>query len=98
MLDTPVDFSLLKKVVIDFYSDWCGPCQKISKKYLELSNEYTDLFFYKINIDVYRQLAEEYNVRTIPCFITLIDGKEHSRLAGMSETKLEELVKELREK
>ena len=98
MLNEPVDFSLLKKVIIDFYADWCGPCQKISQRYLELSHEYTDVFFYKINIDTYRQLAEDYKVRSIPCFVTLIDGKEHSRMNGINEKKLEELVKDLREK
>lgn len=98
MLDVPIDFSLLRKVIIYFYSVWCGPCEAVSQKYLDLSKEYTDIFFYKINVEIYRHVADEYKVKSIPCFVTLMDGKEHSRLNDVNEKKLEELVRELREK
>ena len=39
------------KCVIDFYTSWCGPCTTIKPKFAELSNKYTDIMFYNVDID-----------------------------------------------
>jgi thioredoxin 1 len=38
-------------VVVDFYADWCGPCRMIAPAFENLSNEFTDVIFIKVNVD-----------------------------------------------
>lgn len=55
-----------KTVVVDFYATWCGPCKMLSPIMEELSNEYDDVEFYKINVDDNQNIATTYNVSSIP--------------------------------
>ena len=53
-------------VVIDLYSDWCGPCRMLAPVLAELEGEYPEVKFCKINVDNDPELAKEFNVKNIP--------------------------------
>jgi len=65
-----------------FTAPWCGPCKLLKPQLNKLT-----VSFRTINIDNDMQLANQYNVRNIPCFIKInAQGQEVSRLVGNSVT------------
>lgn len=68
---------------LKFYADWCGPC-KIQKPVVEkLEKNFRSVRFRSINVDKNMQLAQQYKVRSIPCMIILVDGREKDRMVGL---------------
>lgn len=61
--------------VIDFWATWCGPCKLLTPILEELSNEMTDVKFYKVDADQNGDLARKFEVRSIPTVIVIKDGK-----------------------
>lgn len=69
-------------VFIDFYADWCGPCRLTSPIIDELSDEYTDIKFLKVDVDKNPELAQQYSIFSIPTFMIFKDGKPVSQFVG----------------
>lgn len=59
------------KVVLDFYSEYCGPCKMLSKDLDELSKDFLDLKFEKLNINENYELTEKYNIMSVPTLVVL---------------------------
>ena len=79
--------------LIDFYADWCGPCQMMKPVLEQFEAEHPELKVTRVNIDEEEELAEKYGVSTIPCFVVLKDGEEVAREVGvMPAKKLEKLI------
>ena len=72
--------------VVDFNADWCGPCKMLRPILEEVSNE-ENIDIYSVNIDDNEELAEEYEVSSIPCVVVFQDGKEVDRHIGMMSKK-----------
>lgn len=69
--------------VLDFYADWCGPCQMMKPVFGELEKEYSDrVKFSVINVDEDQQKSAEFSVLSIPTYVFLKDGKEVDRIVG----------------
>lgn len=84
-----------KTVLIDFYADWCGPCQVLSPIVEEVAKENQDIKVVKVNVDTEEKLAIEYGAMSIPTLVVIKDGKEVKRSVGLiSKEKVIELVKE----
>lgn len=80
-----------KRVLVDFYANWCGPCKMLSPILEKVSNEVKIL---KVNIDEYQDLAREYKVMSIPTLILFDKQKEIKRNIGfIPENKLKEFIK-----
>ena len=80
-----------KRVLIDFYANWCGPCKMLSPELEKISDE---IEVVKINVDEHQDLAREYGVMSIPCVILIEAGKEIKRNVGfLPENKLREFIK-----
>ena len=69
------------RVLVDFYADWCIPCKRMNPILEDFENK-SEVAVVKINVDKHRQLALEYGVRSVPCFIYLEDGNERGRKFG----------------
>ena len=59
-----------KKILIDFYADWCGPCKSIAPVLEELAAEYDgQIYIYKINTETEQELASVFGIRSIPSLL-----------------------------
>ena len=64
-----------KKVLLDFYADWCGPCRMVSPIVDEIAEENPDYLIGKINVDEEPDLAQEFGVMSIPMLVVLEKGE-----------------------
>ena len=79
--------------LLDFYADWCGPCQMLKPTIEEFEKAHPEVKVTSINIDEEEELAEKYGVSSIPCLIVLENGEETKREVGvMPLKKLEKFV------
>ena len=82
-----------KTVLIDFYSDWCGPCRMVAPIVEELANERDDVMVCKVNVDKAPGLSSAFKIYSIPTFIVVKDGVAVKRATGaMPKAKLSELL------
>lgn len=68
--------------LVDFYADWCGPCQMIKPFVHEIAEERTDIKVGKVNVDLNSSLAMRFNVASIPTLLVFKDGKLHGTMVG----------------
>ncbi len=70
-------------VLADFYADWCGPCRMLRPSLEQISEERTDVIVAAVNIDENPELADEYDISSIPCVILFKNGMEADRSIGL---------------
>lgn len=84
-----------KRVLVDFYADWCGPCKILSPRVAEIANENKDLKVVKINVDQNEDLARKYNISSMPTLLVIEKGKELNRAVGaLSKSTVLKFVRE----
>ncbi len=71
-----------KPVLLDFYADWCGPCQMVGPIVAEIANERSDIKVGKINVDEQPELAAQFQVMSIPMLAVIKDGKIANQAVG----------------
>ena len=70
-------------VLADFNADWCGPCRAMRPILEELAESGPGYKIVAIDIDEERELAEEYDVTSIPCLVLFKNGEEANRSIGL---------------
>lgn len=70
-------------VLIDFYADWCGPCKMMAPVVEKLAEKYEGkVKVGKVNSDNEPELAQMFQVMSIPNFVIIKDGKVVDRVIG----------------
>lgn len=64
-----------EKVLVDFYADWCTPCQMLMPKVEEFAEENPNQKVFKVNIDDDMELAQQYGILTIPTLMIFENGE-----------------------
>ncbi len=83
-----------KTVLIDFYTDWCGPCKMLSPVLESVVEENQDLKVVKIDVDIEQDLAIKYQVMSIPTIVVIKNGQEVNRSVGVvNKSQIVEMVK-----
>ena len=84
-----------KKVLVDFYADWCGPCQMMGPVLEEIAEEVADTAkIVKVNVDDSADLAMEYEVMSIPTMLIFENGNIVKTFIGVtSRSEITEALK-----
>lgn len=80
-------------VLIDFWASWCGPCQMLLPVVEELAGEVEHAKICKINVDEQPELAQQFQVMTIPTLVVMNGGEVLNRSVGVKPK--EEILKML---
>ena len=85
-------------VIIDFWAPWCGPCQSFGPVYEEISENYDDIVFAKVNTQDEQEIAAQFNIRSIP---TLMIFREqiilYSEAGALPGPSFEQLIAQAKE-
>ena len=63
-----------KPVLVDFYADWCGPCQMMMPTVQDIAEERDDIKVCKVNVDACPEIAAAFEVSVIPTLVAMKDG------------------------
>ncbi|KAM0037661.1 putative monodehydroascorbate reductase (NADH) [Helianthus debilis subsp. tardiflorus] len=86
-----------KTVVLDMYTQWCGPCKVIAPKFKELSEKYLDVVFLKLDCNQdNKALAKELGIKVVPTFKILKDSKIVKEVTGAKFDNLVVAIEEVR--
>lgn len=73
-----------KKVLVDFWAEWCGPCKMMAPILNNLAEELpVGQAVGKLNVENYQAIAQKYQVRSIPTMVLFDNGKEINRFVGV---------------
>ena len=71
-----------KKVLVDFWATWCGPCQMIAPILEEIAADREDITVAKIDVDKDPELAIRFKIESIPTLIVMDKGEPVGKLIG----------------
>lgn len=71
-----------KPVLLDFWASWCGPCRMVSPIIDKIAEETPGVKVGKVNIDEQRELAEQFEVMSIPTLVVMKNGKIVNKAMG----------------
>lgn len=81
-------------VCVDFFATWCGPCKQIAPFFAILAQKYAHrVRFLKVDVDKLRSVAATYNIKAMPTFKLLLNGRVLGEVKGADPSGLEAMIK-----
>ena len=71
-------------VIVDFYADWCGPCRMQGPILEEIEKEDSSISVVKVNVDEAPDLADAFQVQSIPMMVIFKDAKIIKKYIGLT--------------
>jgi len=94
--DSGVEKHGKKYVLVDYFANWCRPCLAFAPTFDQLSKDYNNVYFLKVNIDTVEELAARYQIRSIPTFMFFDVGNlksEYEVIVGANKDKIVQRLK-----
>lgn len=89
-------FTGKKPAIIDFYADWCNPCKLVAPILEELSTEYEDIDFYKVNTEEQSELAMVFGIQSIPSILFIpLNGDPQMALGALPKETLKQAISQI---
>jgi len=82
--------------VLDCYATWCGPCKVIAPVIVKFSEEYSDVTFYKVDVDEVSDVAAELGVRAMPTFFFFKNGEKVGEVVGANQQAIKAAIEKYR--
>lgn len=79
-------------VVIDCMADWCGPCKMLLPKLHDMADRYSSVVFIQVNIDTSPDVAEEYDVMSLPTVFFFKNQGKIGEVIGASDKKIQHFI------
>lgn len=82
-------------VILDFWAEWCMPCKQFAQTYEKVAAQYPTILFGKVNVEEESELAEIFQIRSIPHLVVFKEGIAiYSEAGSMPESTLKELIEQ----
>jgi thioredoxin 1 len=83
-------------VLVDFWAEWCGPCRSIAPYLEKIAGEFAGrIKIAKLNVDQNPRISQQFDVRSIPTFITFKNGRQIGRQSGASQPLIRDMIQKL---
>ena len=84
-------------VIVDFYSDGCGPCRMMAPIYKKLAEEIGQdkAVFVKVDTNAQQELSSKYQIRSLPTFAFFLGGKKVNQFSGAGEGQLRQMTEQV---
>jgi thioredoxin 1 len=77
------EIQVKKPVLVDFWAEWCGPCQMLGPILEKVAGVYQDkVIFAKVNVDAAPLTSQKYQINQIPSVILFKEGQPVSNFIG----------------
>lgn len=88
-----------KLLVVDFFATWCPPCKMLGPVLEKLATKFPSVTFVKIDIDEHQDIAQHYNIKSIPTLELILCGDSKKTIHGfIAEDKLSKEIEQLQTK
>ncbi|EDK47069.1 thioredoxin trx1 [Lodderomyces elongisporus] len=79
-------------VVVDFFATWCGPCKMIAPLLEKFSTQYTEVKFLKVDVDAVQELAQQYQVTSMPTLLFFKNGEVIEKVIGANPSAIKKAI------
>ena len=85
-----------KPAIVDYFASWCVPCKTIAPILEELSTEYDDIDFYKVDTEAQPEVAAAFGIQSIPSILFIpMEGQPQMAMGALPKETFKQAIAEI---